>query len=280
MRAPQYPKGLRLEAFGSGMVGDVRELNIINHYVGMPPIDPAPALETAVFPIALTVVIALCLLSPLHRWARRARAHGRCRHAHRHPHRRAVVALPLRPQPRSQSAHSSRAVHAARHGVVEARQLHHLVFDLLGRGVPARRRRCSRAGRTPEPAPRDRFAGERRGAPDAGGVHRRPLLAHRPRRGPAGHRVRSDAGAAGTAGRRAARQHRHRRRRRPPWSDRRPRSAHRRGGERRRHRRRRRGQRGHDRRRRRRLSRLHRAQQRPAGDRGSGGHQGHRQRTS
>jgi len=71
MRAPQYPKGLRLEAFGSGMVGDVRELNIINHYVGMPPIDPAPALETAAFPIALTVVIALCLLSPVHRWARR-----------------------------------------------------------------------------------------------------------------------------------------------------------------------------------------------------------------
>jgi nitrous oxidase accessory protein len=71
MRAPQYPKGLRLEAFGSGMAGDVRELNIINHYVGMPPIDPAPALETSLFPIALAVVIALCLMSPLHRWARR-----------------------------------------------------------------------------------------------------------------------------------------------------------------------------------------------------------------
>jgi nitrous oxidase accessory protein len=71
MRAPQYPKGLRLDAFGSGMVGDVRELNIINHYVGMPPIDPAPALETALFPTALAVVIALCLMSPLHRWARR-----------------------------------------------------------------------------------------------------------------------------------------------------------------------------------------------------------------
>jgi nitrous oxidase accessory protein len=71
MRAPQYPKGLRLEAFGSGMVGDVRELNIINHYVGMPPIDPAPALETTLFPIALAAVVALCLMSPLHRWARR-----------------------------------------------------------------------------------------------------------------------------------------------------------------------------------------------------------------
>jgi nitrous oxidase accessory protein len=53
------------------MVGDVRELNIINHYVGMPPIDPAPGLETALYPIALTVLIALCLMSPLHKWAGR-----------------------------------------------------------------------------------------------------------------------------------------------------------------------------------------------------------------
>ena len=71
MKAPQYPKGLRLHAFGTGMIGDVRELNIINHYVGMPPIDPQPTLETAVFPIALTIVVALCLLAPIHRWARR-----------------------------------------------------------------------------------------------------------------------------------------------------------------------------------------------------------------
>jgi nitrous oxidase accessory protein len=71
MRAPQYPKGLRLEAFGSGMVGDVPELNIINHYVGMLPIDPHPSVETAVYPVALTIIVALCVLSPLHRWARR-----------------------------------------------------------------------------------------------------------------------------------------------------------------------------------------------------------------
>jgi nitrous oxidase accessory protein len=71
MKAPQYPKGLRLKAFGTGMVGDVGELNIINHYVGMLPIDPRPALETAMFPIALTIVVALCLLAPLHRWAHR-----------------------------------------------------------------------------------------------------------------------------------------------------------------------------------------------------------------
>jgi nitrous oxidase accessory protein len=71
MRAPQYPKGLRLTAYGTGMAGDLRELNILNHYIGMPPIE-APQLETALFPIGIALLVALCLLSPLHRWLRSA----------------------------------------------------------------------------------------------------------------------------------------------------------------------------------------------------------------
>jgi nitrous oxidase accessory protein len=71
MRAPQYPKGLRLHAYGTGMTGDVRELNILNHYIGMPPIE-APQLETAMFPLGIALLVALCLLSPAHRWLRRA----------------------------------------------------------------------------------------------------------------------------------------------------------------------------------------------------------------
>ena len=71
MKAPQYPKGLRLSAYGSGMVGDLRELNIINHYIGMPPIEPQPPLETAAFPIAVAALVGLCLLAPVHRWLRR-----------------------------------------------------------------------------------------------------------------------------------------------------------------------------------------------------------------
>lgn len=70
MRAPQYPKGLRLEAYGTRMVGDVRELNILNHYIGMPPIE-APAFETALFPVGIAVLAALCILAPVHRWLRR-----------------------------------------------------------------------------------------------------------------------------------------------------------------------------------------------------------------
>ena len=69
MRAPQYPKGLRLSAYGTRMTGDISELNILNHYIGMPPIQ-VPALETALFPIGIGVLLALCLVSPLHRWLR------------------------------------------------------------------------------------------------------------------------------------------------------------------------------------------------------------------
>ena len=71
MRAPQYPKGLRLEAYGTGMTGDLKELNILNHYIGMKPLDPAPEFETKIFPIAIAAVVVLCLLSPFHRWLRR-----------------------------------------------------------------------------------------------------------------------------------------------------------------------------------------------------------------
>jgi nitrous oxidase accessory protein len=71
MTAPQYRHGLHLKAYGTGMQGDLRELNIINHYIGMATIDPRPALEVALFPIGIGVAAALCLLSPLHRWLRR-----------------------------------------------------------------------------------------------------------------------------------------------------------------------------------------------------------------
>ncbi|HVQ42474.1 MAG TPA: nitrous oxide reductase family maturation protein NosD [Vicinamibacterales bacterium] len=70
MRAPQYPAGLTLSAYGTGMAGDVSELNILNHYIGMPPLH-APATETAVFPFAVIALVLLCLLSPLHRMLRR-----------------------------------------------------------------------------------------------------------------------------------------------------------------------------------------------------------------
>ena len=70
MKAPQYPKGLRLEAYGTRMVGDLRELNILNHYIGMRPIE-MPALETALYPIGMLALVVLCLVAPFHRYMRR-----------------------------------------------------------------------------------------------------------------------------------------------------------------------------------------------------------------
>jgi nitrous oxidase accessory protein len=66
MKAPQYPKGLRLDAYGTRMVGDLRELNILNHYIGMRPIE-MPPLEAALYPIGVGVLVVLCLIAPLHR---------------------------------------------------------------------------------------------------------------------------------------------------------------------------------------------------------------------
>jgi nitrous oxidase accessory protein len=70
MKAPQYPRGLRLYAYGSSLNGDIHEINILNHYIGMPPIE-APALETALFPYGVAALVVICLLSPLHTWLRR-----------------------------------------------------------------------------------------------------------------------------------------------------------------------------------------------------------------
>src|ERR1044072_5616951 len=71
MTAPQYRHGLHLIAYGTGMEGDLREINIINRYIGMATIDPRPALEVAMFPIGIGLAIGLCLLAPCHRWIRR-----------------------------------------------------------------------------------------------------------------------------------------------------------------------------------------------------------------
>jgi nitrous oxidase accessory protein len=70
LRAPQYPKGLHLNAFGTGMTGDLRELNILNHYIGMPAIE-IPAFEVAAFPVGIAMLAVLALVSPLHRYIQR-----------------------------------------------------------------------------------------------------------------------------------------------------------------------------------------------------------------
>ncbi len=57
--APQYPNGLYLTAYGYRMEGDIEEINRLNHYIGMKPIEPDSVWELKLFLVAMPVLIAL-----------------------------------------------------------------------------------------------------------------------------------------------------------------------------------------------------------------------------
>jgi len=67
LRAPQYPAGLRLVAYGTEITGDLREINIINHYIGMGHIAAVPAPEMSLFPFLIAGLVVSCWLALLHR---------------------------------------------------------------------------------------------------------------------------------------------------------------------------------------------------------------------
>jgi nitrous oxidase accessory protein len=67
LEAPQYPASLYLRAYGTRIEGDLREINIINHYIGMEHIDTVPAPEMGLFFYTLLALAALCVLAPFHR---------------------------------------------------------------------------------------------------------------------------------------------------------------------------------------------------------------------
>lgn len=62
LNAPQYPDGVRLTAYGSRMEGDLQEINALNHYVGIPRIDPASIWELKFFPFAIAGLVGVLLL--------------------------------------------------------------------------------------------------------------------------------------------------------------------------------------------------------------------------
>lgn len=60
--APQYPKGLGLVISLNGVSGDVREINLLNHYIGMKHLEEAAAFERAhagwgIAAVAIVVVL-------------------------------------------------------------------------------------------------------------------------------------------------------------------------------------------------------------------------------
>jgi nitrous oxidase accessory protein len=67
--APQYPGGLRFIAYGHRVDGDVTEIDILNHYVGMRPFDPAAVPEMALWPLAVAVALVAVVVAAW--WGRR-----------------------------------------------------------------------------------------------------------------------------------------------------------------------------------------------------------------
>ena len=55
MTAPQYPKGLRVNVYVNHLEGDMREIDELNHYLGMPPLDNGGQLERSISFVAIGV---------------------------------------------------------------------------------------------------------------------------------------------------------------------------------------------------------------------------------
>lgn len=62
LRAPQYPNGLQLTAYGTRLEGDLQEVNSVNHYVGVRPIAEDEIAELALFPYAVAALVAAVLV--------------------------------------------------------------------------------------------------------------------------------------------------------------------------------------------------------------------------
>jgi hypothetical protein len=59
MTAPQYPKGLSVDVYVNHLEGDMREIDELNHYLGMPPLDEGGRLERS---LSVYAVLAFGLL--------------------------------------------------------------------------------------------------------------------------------------------------------------------------------------------------------------------------
>jgi copper chaperone NosL len=70
LNAPQYPSGLYVTVYVNHMSGDIQEIDGLNHYIGMAPLEHAAQLERSLAPIALTVIVLMIIgLAFIHsRW--------------------------------------------------------------------------------------------------------------------------------------------------------------------------------------------------------------------
>lgn len=63
--APQYPGGLEVEMYVNQLSGDIKEIDGLNHYIGMRPLDEAATLERSLS-IFIIIVIALLTLAAIY----------------------------------------------------------------------------------------------------------------------------------------------------------------------------------------------------------------------
>jgi len=61
LEAPQYPKGLFVNAYVNRLEGDVREIDGLNHYIGMRPLEEAAQLERSLSVILISVTALLVI---------------------------------------------------------------------------------------------------------------------------------------------------------------------------------------------------------------------------
>ena len=66
MKAPQYPEGLQMDIYAHTLVGghegkDIKEINTLNHYIGMHKIDRAELSDLDWIPFALGLLVLLTL---------------------------------------------------------------------------------------------------------------------------------------------------------------------------------------------------------------------------
>lgn len=61
LAAPQYPKGLHITAYVNRLTGDVFEIDGLNHYIGMRPLDEAAQFEKSISVIGIVSVSLLIL---------------------------------------------------------------------------------------------------------------------------------------------------------------------------------------------------------------------------
>lgn len=59
--APQYPKGLRVQVYVNRVEGDVREIDVLNHYIGMRSLKDGASLERSLSIFAIVTIALLAI---------------------------------------------------------------------------------------------------------------------------------------------------------------------------------------------------------------------------